>query len=88
MICGTFSIKVKPNLVKMEGKHNAQKYTRVLEKSLLPFLANNYQSGEMFLQDNVAIHTAKLTTNWFQDHNIATLSWLAKSPDLNPSENL
>ena len=25
---------------------------------------------------------------WLQDHNIATLIWPAKSPDLNPIENL
>ena len=40
MIWGAFFIKCKASLVKMEGKQNAQKYTEVLEKSLL-FLANN-----------------------------------------------
>ena len=38
----------------MEGKQNAQKYTEVLEKSLLPFLANNYQNDAIFLQENAA----------------------------------
>ena len=85
---GAFSIKCKANFVKMEGKQNAQKDNEVLEKSFLPFLANNYQNDAIFRQDNAAIHTPKLTTKWLQDHNIATLSWLAKSPELNPIKNL
>ena len=71
MIWEAFSIKGKASLVKMEGKLNAQKYTEVLEKSILPFLANNYQNDAIFQQDNATIHTAKLTTKWLQDHNIA-----------------
>ena len=39
------------------------------------------------MQDNAAIRTAKLTTKCLKDHNIATLSWPAKFPDLNPIEN-
>ena len=85
---GAFSIKSKTNLIKMEGKQNVQKYTEVLEKSFLPFLANNYHNHAIFQQDNAAINTAKLTTKWLQDHNIATLSWPAKSLELNPIENL
>ena len=88
MIREAFSIKDKESLVKMVGKQNAPKYTEVLEKSLLPFLVNNYQNGAIFQQDNAAIHTAKLTTEWLQDHNIATLNWPSKSPDLNPIENI
>ena len=41
----------------------------------------------IFQQDKAAIHTAKLTSNWHGDHNIETLSYPAKSPDLNPIEN-
>ena len=81
LIWGAFSIKGEASLVKMEGK---QKYTKVLEKYLLPFLANNYQNDSIFQQANTVIHTVKLTTKWLQDHNIVTL----KSPDLNPIEDL
>ena len=83
-----FYIKGKASLVKMEVKQNAQKYYEILEKRLLQFLANNYQNDTIFQQDHAAIHKAKLTTKWLQDHNIATLNWPAKSPELNPIENL
>ena len=72
----------------MEGKQNAEKYTEVLEKSFLPFLANIYQNDAIFRQDNAAVYTAKLISKWLQDHNIAIMSWHAKFPDLNPIENL
>ena len=87
MIQAAFSIKAKAGLVKMEGKWITQKYIEVLEKSFLPFLANNYQDDAIFQQNNSAIHTTKLTTILLQDHNIATLSWPAKSPKMKRIEN-
>ena len=51
-------------------------------------MANNYQDDAVFQPDNAVIYTAKLTTKWLQDHKIATLNFPAKSPDLNPVENL
>ena len=69
---------------------NAKKYTKVLEKSLLPFIQLHNQDKVLFQQDTAAIHTAKYTKTWiklkiliFSISNIPT-----KSPDLNPIKNL
>jgi hypothetical protein len=40
-----------------------------------------------FQQDNTPIHTAG-TTEWFRQHGVRVLDWPARSPDLNPIENL
>ena len=45
-------------------------------------------NNTIFQQDNTAIHTSKLTKDWFKTKNIEVLDWSTKSPDLNPIENL
>ena len=45
-------------------------------------------NNAIFLQDNAAIHTSKLTKDWFKTENIEVLDWPTKSLDLNPIENL
>ena len=44
--------------------------------------------GAIFQHDNAKAHTAKSTSTWLEDHNITTLDWVARSPDLNITENL
>ncbi|KAJ7319548.1 hypothetical protein JRQ81_019059 [Phrynocephalus forsythii] len=42
----------------------------------------------IFQQDLAPAHTAKNTQTQFNDHGITALDWPARSPDLNPLENL
>lgn len=39
-------------------------------------------------QDNSPIHTARVVRNWFDENQIQVLPWAAKSPDMNPIENI
>uniref|UniRef100_A0A3Q2EF15 Tc1-like transposase DDE domain-containing protein n=1 Tax=Cyprinodon variegatus TaxID=28743 RepID=A0A3Q2EF15_CYPVA len=41
-----------------------------------------------FADDNAAVHTARLTKEFFQENNIPLLDHPACSPDLNPIENI
>lgn len=41
-----------------------------------------------FSQDNCPVHTARLIREWVNHNNINVLPWPAKSPDLNPIENV
>jgi hypothetical protein len=59
-----------------------------LQDHLLPFMDHHHRDGAIFQQDNAAIHTSRLTKAWFSERNMTVLDWPAKSPDLNPIENM
>ena len=59
------------------------------QDSLLPTVQEQGYEGKqwIFQQDNDPKHTALVTRQWLRDHNIYTLKWPSKSPDISPIEN-
>lgn len=70
------------------NRMNAAAYQDMLEQHILPFGRLLGGPNWIFQQDNAPIHNARTTRQWFLDQNIRTMTWPAKSPDLNPIENL
>ena len=70
----------------------AAEYINILDTVILPsararFSADQHHQTITFVQNNSAVHTARITQNWFNDHpEVEKIDWSPKSPDLNPHQ--
>ena len=71
-----------------EGNMNQFKYREILEMHLIP-QADELLGFEWELQqDGATSHTAISIRNFLEEFEIPTIDWPARSPDLNPIENI
>lgn len=73
----------------VDGTVNSEKYLKILEDTLLPFIEKNHRDGNLiFQQDGATCHTSKESMQWLERENITVLPWIANSPDLSPIESV
>lgn len=72
------------------GRGNGVNAARYIDQVLRPHVVPHFarHRNHVFQQDNARAHTARLTTDFLQQHNVRTMPWPALSPDLNPIEHL
>nr|CAD2203391.1 unnamed protein product [Meloidogyne enterolobii] len=88
MIWGSFSAFGKSSIAFIGTRLDSIGYQKVLQEHLIPFMNKYPSANQIFMQDNAAIHASRSTANWLASKNIRVLEWPARSPDLNPIENL
>ena len=87
-IWGGISKKGATRVVLFTGIMNAQRYAKILEASLVPFLRKNFPEGHKIQQDNDLKHRSKYIEKFFERNNIKWWKTPPESPDLNPIENM
>ncbi|KAI8423945.1 hypothetical protein MSG28_002615 [Choristoneura fumiferana] len=77
-------------LVAIGGRMNSERYLEVLKDVMLPSVRVAYPEGQIYLvHDNSSVHKSKIVKDWLNSQKeITVFEWPAKSPDLNPIENL
>lgn len=88
MVWGAFTSFGKLDLAFTSSKMKSEDYQNVLKLSLLPFKSRYRRFPLIFQQDNASIHVSKSTKDWFERNRVTVMEWPARSPDLNPMENL
>lgn len=88
MVWGGISGRYRTDLVFIQGNLNSQRYRdEILDQVVRPFMQAHPDVQE-FQHDNATVHKARICQQYLQQHNINTLEWPSKSPDLSPIENL
>ena len=89
MIWAAISADGKSNIIRFNGNVTARRYQdEALLPGLIPFL-NRHNQQVLFMQDNATPHRAHTTRAFLQANNVNVFGpWPAKSPDMNPIENL
>lgn len=88
MVWGAFSVFGLSQLAVLDESINSGVYVDTLSEFLLPFIDLHYGRECIFQQDNAPAHSSLVTKEFFREQNIDVMNWPARSPDLNPIENL
>ncbi|GMF33786.1 unnamed protein product [Phytophthora fragariaefolia] len=92
MVWAGISANGKTDIAFLEGRQDSACYTQTLDNYLAPFIENLRENlgirNPIFQQDNASIHESRFTKAHIEAMGIKKLKWPAKSPDLNPIENV
>lgn len=88
MVWGAFSALGKSQLAILVGRQASSDYIYTISEYMLPFAHLHHGTDFVFQQDNASIHKSHATKAFFESTDVQVMVWPARSPDLNPIENL
>lgn len=80
-------------LCEISPRMDSTEYVSILNEIYLPAMHSMYgvdMRNFLFMQDNAGVHTSRETMGYIQNHQEINIlnNWPAKSPDMNPIENV
>lgn len=87
-VWGGISKKGATRIIMFTGNMNAERFKRILEAGLIPFINDLFPTGHRLYQDNDPKHTSKCISDFFEERGINWWATPPESPDLNPIENV
>ncbi|KAG3111215.1 hypothetical protein PI124_g9692 [Phytophthora idaei] len=92
MVWAGMSAHGKTDIAILEGRQDSACYTHTLDNYLAPYIENLREDhgicNPIFQQDNASIHESRFAKAHIEAMGINKVNWPAKSPDLNPIENV
>lgn len=87
---GAISFQGLGPLHRVTGRMTAAAYADIIQTVFVPYVLDGpFPDGLYhFQQDGAPVHTAKVVQDLFESLGITTLTWPARSPDLNIIENV